>query len=230
MLMALYDGRRMRAEFAGSGAIGRCPWTDRNVKAHVGAIRQYWAYEGGAPLLERGYEPETDWHLSWKALVRDDCCEVVFGANREHRADILGAENTVIEIQRSRIDIRDSQERVEFYRDQTGRRVVWVVDIREFWQKQLTLVSGDKKGHFKAVWKRQRRWLWDLAATPNTHLYLEFNQRNDKLLHAWVHEGELYAKYISKRDFFMRYLDAVAQPECQGFSESALTLLTAPNR
>lgn len=228
--MALYNGRRIRAEIAGSGAIGRCPWTDLKVRAHVGAIRQYWAYEGGAPRFERGYEPESDWHLSWKALVRDDCCEVVFGENREHRADILGAEDSVIEIQRSVIDVRDSRERVDFYRSQTGRRVVWVVDIREFWLKRFSLGRRDEKGNYKVEWKPRRTWLWELAATPHTNLYLEFNHRNDKLLHAWVHGRELYAKYVSKRDFFIRYMDAVALPGYRGFSDAALALLTDPGR
>lgn len=229
MLIARYNGNRVRAEFAGSGAVGQCPWTGREVKACVGAIRQYWAYIGGAPRYERGYEPESDWHLSWKELVDDACCEVIFGDNAEHRADILGAEDTVIEIQRSVIDIRDSRDRVEFYKQATDRKVVWVVDIREFWNKRFFL-KKQHNGRFKAEWKPRRSWLWDLATTPDTHLYLEFNHRNDKLIHAWIHQGEMYARYLSKEDFFMRYLNEVSLPAYRDFSEAALQVLTDPRR
>jgi competence CoiA-like predicted nuclease len=222
MLLALYDGRRTRAELAGSGAIGTCPWTQRPVKAHVGLIRQYWAYVGGQPRWERGYEPESEWHLAWKSPIEDSNCEVIFDSKLEHRADILGADNTVIEIQRSTIDLRDSQERIRFYRSETGRRVVWVVDIQEFWQIRFSLVRMPEKYRiFRVEWNPRRTWLWDIAATTDTHLYLEFNQRSDKLLHSWVHEEVMYAKYITKQEFFMRYLNAVAKHECTGFSAAA---------
>lgn len=183
MLIALYNGIRKRAEVAGSGALGVCPWTQNSVKAHVGMIRQYWAYVGGAPVMPVGYEPESEWHLTWKECVKDENCEVIFGQNNEHRADIVGASDTVVEIQRSPIDIRHSRERVSFYKRHTGKRVVWVVDIQDIWMKTFKL-SGkkDSDGNLIINWKRRRAWLWDLAATTDTNAFLEFNQKNDKLL------------------------------------------------
>ena len=59
MLIALHNGRRVRAHIAGSGALGTCTWTGLPVKACVGEILQYWAYVGGAPKLPAGYEPES---------------------------------------------------------------------------------------------------------------------------------------------------------------------------
>lgn len=222
MLIALHNGQRKRAEDAGSGALGICPWTNHSVKAHVGLIRQYWAYEGGRPDFERGYEPESEWHINWKTPVQDQCCEVVFGHNNEHRADILGSNNTVIEVQRSIIDIRDSRERVRFYKNETGRRVVWIVDIQEFWRKRFFLEGkSDSQGKYKVKWSPRRSWLWDLASTPDTNLYLEFNQSNDKLLHTWVFNTEMYAKFITKKDFFERYMQGVAKPE---FSQSDIAV------
>jgi len=227
MLIALHNGQRKRAEFAGSGARGKCPWTGLETKAHVGEIRQYWAYVGGAPQFVNGYEPESEWHISWKWPIQDAFCEVIFGDNNEHRADILGSDNTVIEIQHSKIDIRHSRERSRFYKEQTDRRVVWVVDIQEFWQKRFFLSEKpDSKGYYKVTWKPRRSWLLELAITLDTNLYLEFNQRSDKLLHAWVYEGEMYARFVTKENFFLRYLDAVARPECQGFSGIAKAALT----
>lgn len=226
--MALFNQQRMRAEHAGRGAVGHCPWTGKEVKAHVGQLRQYWAYAGGQPKFTNGYEPETEWHLSWKQAIRDDCCEVVMGTNNEHRADILGANNTVIEIQRSKIDIRDSRERAEFYKEQTGRRVVWVVNIEDFWRKTFSLSDEKVNGYMKADWKPVRTWLLDLAKRPDSHVYLEFNEQHNCLLHAWVHKGELLVKWKTKQDFFKQYMDEVAKPEYQGYTDKAKDCLTKP--
>lgn len=225
MLLAIHNGEKKRAEDAGSAEIGICPWTNLAVKAHVGQIRQYWAYHGEKPNFNNGYEPESEWHISWKSPIQDQYCEVIFGVNNEHRADILGSNNTVIEIQRSVIDIRDSRERVQFYRNATNRRVVWVVDIQEFWNKRFFLEESKEFGIFNVKWKPRRTWLWDLASTPETNLYLEFKQSNDKLLHVWINNGRMCAKYFKKSDFFERYMKDVAKVEFQNSTENAVRLL-----
>lgn len=225
MLIALYNGRRVRAEIAGSGAVGTCPWTGLPVKACVGEILQYWSYVGGAPKMPPGYEAESEWHEQWKATIEDGNCEVVRGPNKEHRADILGSDNTVIEIQHSRIDIRDSRARVNFYREDTGRRVIWVVDIQDIWRDTFNLGNRDENGHFRVEWNPRRMWLWDLAADTDTNCFLEFNQTSDKLLLAWVHQKVLYAKYIPKRTFFLRYMNDVAKPEYKGYPPEAQAFL-----
>ncbi|EJB8573776.1 hypothetical protein RG677_003499 [Vibrio parahaemolyticus] len=227
MLLANHNGVRKRAEQASSGAIGSCPWTQHPVKAHVGLLRQYWAYIGDAPTFPDGYEPESEWHVTWKIPVQDQYCEVIFGSNNEHRADILGSNNTVIEIQRSVIDIRDSRERVEFYQRETGRRVIWVVDIQEFWMKRFFLTGKpDKEGRYKVNWKPKRTWLWDLAANTKTNVFLEFNQSNDKLLHVWIHKKEMIAQFIKKSDFFKRYMQDVAKPEYSKAEDAVAILRT----
>lgn len=225
MLIALYNGRRVRAEIAGSGAVGTCPWTGLPVKACVGEILQYWSYVGGAPKMPPGYEDESEWHEQWKATIEDGNCEVIRGPNKEHRADILGSDNTVIEIQHSRIDIRDSRARVNFYREDTGRRVIWVVDIQDIWRDTFNLGNRDEKGHFRVEWSPRRMWLWDLAADTDTNCFLEFNQTSDKLLQVWVHQKVLYAKYIPKRTFFLRYMNDVAKPEYKGYPPEAQAFL-----
>ena len=222
MLIAFYNNQRCRAEVAGSSAMGTCPWTKLPVKAHVGLIRQYWAYVGGQPKFTNGYEPESEWHISWKTPVQDQYCEVIFGENNEHRADILGSNNTVIEIQHSIIDIRDSRARIDFYKGATGRRVIWVVDIQEFWRTRFFLsAKSNSNGHYSVTWKPKRSWLWDIAATPDTNLFLEFNQSSDKLLQAWIHQGNMFSKFISKQEFFLRYMNDVAKSEYVGFTPDA---------
>lgn len=226
MLIALHNSQKVRAQVAGSGAIGTCPWTGLPVKACVGEILQYWAYIGGAPKLPAGYEDESEWHGQWKATIDDTCCEVVMGPNNEHRADILGSNNTVIEIQHSRIDIRHSKDRVDFYRAHTGRRVIWVVDIQDIWRNTFNIDgTRDDKGNFLVKWRNIREWLWDLAGDTDTNCFLEFNQTSDKLLHVWVYDKVLRAKYVPKRTFFLRYMDAVAKPEYKGYPPAAEAFL-----
>ncbi len=225
MLLAVHNGNKKRAEEAGRGEFARCPWTDLEVKAHVGLVRQFWAYTDIKPTFERGYEPESEWHVTWKAPIKDEFCEVIFGINNEHRADILGSDNTVIEIQRSKIDMRDSRERVEFYHNVTGRRVVWVVDIQEFWNKRFFLKKSKEYGKFEVEWKPKRTWLWDLATTIDTNLYLEFNQYSDKLLHVWIHKTKMYAKYFKKEDFFNRYMLDVSKEEFKENVQDVLDIL-----
>lgn len=225
MLLALHYNRKKRAEDAGRGEFGICPWSNLEVKAHVGLIRQFWAYTDKKPVFDKGYEPESEWHISWKTPIKDEYCEVIFGENNEHRADILGSNNTVIEIQRSKIDMRDSRERVEFYQNATNRRVIWVVDIQEFWNKRFFLKPSKERGKFTVEWKPKRTWLWDLASTPDTNLYLEFNHSNDKLLHVWVHNTKMYTKYFKKEDFFNRYMLDVAKEEFQINIQDAIDVL-----
>lgn len=225
MLIAIHNGQRKRAEAAGRGQIGKCPWTGLDVKAHVGAIRQFWAYVGGQPKLPPGYETESEWHLCWKELVDDAHCEVVMGQQNEHRADILGSNDTIIEIQRSVIDIRDVIDRTYFYFGQSNKRMIWVVDIQEFWKIRFFLVPTEREGWFRVDWKPKRSWLWEIAKTPDTHLYLEFNQRNDKLLHCWIHKSEMYCKYVTKEKFFMQYIDSVSRAKFRSFQGGALDVL-----
>lgn len=229
MLLAIHDGEKKRADEAGRGQFAICPWTDLEVKAHVGLVRQFWAYTDIKPVFDRGYEPESEWHVNWKAPIKDEFSEVIFGENNEHRADILGSNNTVIEIQKSKIDMRDSRERVEFYRNATGRRIVWVVDIQEFWNKRFFLEPSKERGIFEVKWKPKRSWLWDLATTPDTNLYLEFNQSNDKLLHVWIHKTKMYAKYFKKEVFFNQYMFDVAKDEFRENIQNVIDVLSWVN-
>ena len=158
-------------------------------------------------------------------MIDDAQCEGVMGQNNEHRAEIRDRNDTIIEIQRSVIDIRDVRDRTDFYFKQSGKRMIWVVDIQEFWMKMFPLVPTAKHGLFVAKWKPRRRWLWGIAETPDAHLYLEFIQKSDKLLHCWIHKYEMYCKYITKKQFFMNYLDGVSRPQYRGFTNEALYVL-----
>lgn len=166
----------------GQLAIGTCPWTDLNVVARVGEIRQFWAYQGGY-IPPDGYENETEWHFKWKYPVKDEFCEIVLGENREHRADIVGTSNCIIEIQKSPIDIRIVRERIEFYKKLSSKRVIWVVDASDYWNTRLKIDFENKsKNNNPITWKNARQWVIEIAKTPDTNLYLDFNHSSDKLL------------------------------------------------
>lgn len=78
---------------------------------------------------------------------------------------------------------------------------------------------------FTVSWKPKRAWLWDIAATTDTILFLEFNQVSDKLLKVWVHKADMYAVFVLKKQFFLDYMDGVAKPEYAGFTLDANRIL-----
>lgn len=218
MLIANVQGRRLHARYAESGQLGTCPFTGRAVKAHVGPHRQFWVYRDGIPPLPPGYEGETQWHYAWKHLVADDFCEVVYGANREHRADIVGAHETVVELQHSPIDSRIAAERSEFYAHTTKKRVIWLIDASEY-AERIALNEPKKGERFGEItWKHPRLWVKDLATDPNTHVYLDPKFVGDSVMKIWIYRKVLYGYLLPKRDFFIEYLAPVAKPEYADFS------------
>lgn len=204
MQFADYKNIRLRAKNATSGDIGKCPWSGYPVKAAVGEIRQYWSYIGEKPALPEGYENESIWHHNWKSLVQDNNCEVIIGENNEHRADIVGNNNTVIEIQKSPIDIRIVRERINFYQTYSNERMVWVVDATKYFKKTFDIVKDGK--FFKAIWKNKRQWTYLIAQNPDCNLFLDINHNKNNLLKTWVRQGEIYCMFYNKTRFYNEYL------------------------
>ncbi len=218
MLIAIVGGKRVHARDVESGQLGTCPFTGAALKAHVGPFRQFWVYPGGAPELPPGYEPESPWHYSWKHLVMDERCEVVYGANREHRADIVGADETIVELQHSPINAWAAEERTEFYATVTGKRVVWLLDAFEYmryidFQKPI---SGEKFG--RVVWKNPRKWVLALAKDSDTHVFLDPQFVSDGVIKIWSHAGNVYWWSLTKRQFFGKYLASVSKPAYRDFN------------
>lgn len=213
MKYALCNGIKTKASEVSSGAIGCDIWfPDYEVVACVGQYRQFWKYKDEKPVLPEGYENETEWHASWKVNLNDNNVEVVFGNNREHRADIYTGKE-VIEIQKSPIDIRIAKERVDFYKKElSDSRVVWIINIEDVWKsKRIETKLTDKKNIFHIIWKNKRLWIYDLAYTTKTDVYLEFNRKSDKLIKFWIHEDRMYGSWFPKENFFNLYLNDIAQ-------------------
>ena len=204
MQFADVNNIRLRAQNANSGDIGKCPWSGYPVKAKVGEIRQYWSYIGEKPTLPEGYENESVWHYNWKSLVQDNNCEIIYGENNEHRADIVGNDQTIIEIQKSPIDIRIVRERIEFYQGFSNERMIWIVDATKYFKRTFDIVK--KENFFKVIWKNKRQWTYLIAQNPNCHLFLDINHRKNNLLKTWVNKGEIHCRFYNKTCFYDEYL------------------------
>ena len=125
MLYGLVGGDRKA--LATPKARGVCPSCGQVLIAKCGQIKVWhWAHKTGFDC-DSWYEGESDWHLGWKKLVMPEFCEVVFGANREHRADIVGNNGVVVELQNSAISPVDIQEREKFYED-----MIWLFNGKSF--------------------------------------------------------------------------------------------------
>ena len=212
MKFANVNGQRTNASQVNSGTMGNDLWfKDYKVIACVGKYRQYWKYKDEKPPLPGGYESETEWHAAWKAAIIDEYCEVICGENNEHRADIKTPQY-VIEIQKSPIDGRDVEDRINFYNRLTKNRVIWIVNVEVPWKKKrITTTKLEKDTAFLINWKYKWKWVEDISTNKNTHLYLDFNSQNNKLIKTWTFNNQLYGSWIMKEVFFKDYLSCVSK-------------------
>jgi hypothetical protein len=111
-------------------------------------VTWHWAHQAALDC-DPWFEPETEWHRSWKALASDERVEVVMG---DHRADIVSREGTVVELQHSSISVEDIRARESYY-----RRMVWLIDGSAFAENFRVTLDGDSA---RFVWAHSRpAWL-----------------------------------------------------------------------
>jgi len=220
MLMAFRNGRRMSALEAGRGAIGTCPWTRLQVKACVGPKTHFWAYEGGRPSFENGYEIDTPWHRSWKSLVNEAACEAI--VEDKYLTDIYVAGDHVVELQKEPMTEDTVQKKLKFFSEVFDERIIYLLDISDFWQTRFKL--GERTGNNKYVvdWKPKRPWIMALAKSKQCHVYLDYNYNSDKLLKIWVFKSRVYASFLSKLEFVTEFMTPVLKPEFVSVSASRL--------
>lgn len=97
---------------AAPNRIAWCPYCGERVRPRCGVIKVWhWSHEAERDC-DPWWEPETDWHRSWKSHASLDRIEVVMG---DHRADIVGRDNRVIELQASPISPEEIQARERHY-------------------------------------------------------------------------------------------------------------------
>jgi hypothetical protein len=140
------DGIRIQAW---PNARATCPVCQTTMIAKCGDIViHHWAHESTRDC-DPWWEPETEWHRSWKLEFPNDWQEVVVG---NHRADVKTTAGRVIEFQRSSISSAEITEREQFYGD-----MCWILhgedfeewfDVRESsrYAKRRCLQCGMKQG------------------------------------------------------------------------------------
>jgi len=128
--LAIVDGVR-REPFPGGR--GNCPTCQGNVIAKCGRIKiHHWAHES-TDDCDNWSESIGPWHLAWQDLVMPEFVEVTIGP---HRADILGDDDVVIELQHSPIRPDDVEGRETFY-----GQMVWLFDATH---RFSAVRSGDR--------------------------------------------------------------------------------------
>lgn len=203
---ALVNGEKRHIRDVPRGAHGYDCWFQKyEVIACKGNYMQYWKYCNERPQLPDGYENETDWHAAWKSLVHDEYCEVVCGDNNEHRADIRTPE-VVIEIQNSGISFDAVKDRVNFYHNLTNRRVIWIVNAYASMRKGFIHTDYITRNKCRVIWKYPKKWARDISNWANTEVYLDVTPRKENMLKIWLHNGELYGRWVRKQDFYDEYL------------------------
>jgi hypothetical protein len=119
MLWANRHGRKIQAF---PGVTATCPACGGEVVPKCGEIVEWhWAHK--ARDCDSWGEPESQWHLGWKARFPAEWQEVVMGP---HRADVRTPRG-VIEFQKSAISAAEIREREQFY-----GKMIWVVDASGF--------------------------------------------------------------------------------------------------
>lgn len=141
MQFAIKESKRVQAT---PGQRAACPSCGQEVLAKCGKIVVWhWAHINAD--CDVWSEPESAWHRSWKEMVRDDVTEVVMG---NHRADIVGNNGVVVELQKSSLAVEDIEEREKFYRN-----MIWLFDASEF---QDRVHFRQRDGYISFYWQAPR--------------------------------------------------------------------------
>ncbi len=123
MKFAKFDGNRIEAL---KGAQGICPGCGAELVAKCGEIKlHHWAHKGNRNC-DPWWEPETEWHRSWKNSFPIECQENILydeQTGEKHIADIRTTHDLVIEFQHSHIHPDEHRQREKFY-----KHMIWVVD------------------------------------------------------------------------------------------------------
>lgn len=195
-------GERITAE---PGMRATCPDCGGVLLAKCGDIRiWHWAHES---LMgsECEWEPESDWHRDWKSLVVPSACEVRIGA---HRADIVGNDGRVIELQHSSIDADQIWEREHEY----GLKMIWLFDCYEAYDNDRLLLID--KGHYYSF-----RWKWARQHVGYTSRPTFLDLGTGDIF--WVRKfavndvGRCYGwgQMLTYPQFVRRYLSTVLKPD-----------------
>jgi len=123
MRFAIIDNKLTEAQ---PGLRGLCPGCFQPIIAKCGAQRIYHWSHHNTKICDSWYEPETEWHRSWKNNFPPEWQEIFLPDGRtgeNHIADVRTSHGLVIEFQHSHLDQQERTSREQFYKN-----MVWVVD------------------------------------------------------------------------------------------------------
>lgn len=122
MKFALVGEERKEAQ---PGLDATCSVCMASLVAKCGHVRVWHWSHRAVRNCDHWWEPETEWHRSWKNQFPVDWQEVIQYAEdgEKHVADVRTAAGVVIEFQHSGLRREERQSRETFY-----KRIVWVVD------------------------------------------------------------------------------------------------------
>lgn len=111
---------------AAKGVKGFCPSCGSELIPKCGTRKiNHWAHKGFR-TCDSWWEPETEWHRSWKNMFPEEWQEIILPdkqTGEKHIADIRTNQGLVIEFQHSFIKPDELQSRENFYKN-----LIWVVD------------------------------------------------------------------------------------------------------
>ena len=151
MHFALIDNEKVEAQ---PGLKGLCPGCLQPVIPKCGTKKvHHWAHSSNV-MCDSWWEPETEWHRSWKNNYPVDYQEIFMldeQTGEKHIADVRTGHGFVIEFQHSHIDPQERSSREKFYKN-----MVWVVDGARFKRdyprflkgKEENFISSKTKGFF----------------------------------------------------------------------------------
>lgn len=195
MLYALVEQQKQRAM---PQICGKCPGCQENLIPKCGEIKTWhWAHRAGD--CDPWYEPESEWHQSFKALMPPEQTEVTIRRDgKTHRADIVAVDGTVVELQHSSISSVEIREREDFY-----GKIAWLFDAREW--------------HFKhSLWR-----------PPYTRY--EYVPSLDSINNAWDldkllrHVGIYGSQFHINNNYYMKFSEQIEyyRPYVQPFVDEA---------
>lgn len=143
---------------------GFCPGCGEQLIPKCGEIVS-WHWSHRADDCDPWYEPETEWHRWWKRQIDPSRCEVVM---ENHRADMVGRNGLVIELQHGSLSPEEARERERFYRNRG--LLVWLFNGATFLDN-VSFRDSDAGTYetFRWRWPRKTHWLlrsplyWDMG-------------------------------------------------------------------
>lgn len=138
---------------------GLCPFCNEELISRCGEINiWHWSHKSIIDCDSWAYG-ETEWHLKWKSLVKPEFCEVGI---KNHRADIIGNDEKIIELQNSPITPKEIKEREEFYNN-----MIWLINVpraleiiyNSFYISEK-IILRKKDNYWTFRWKNPKKSFW----------------------------------------------------------------------